>query len=327
MKGSDLISAFEACYEVDRDCTAWLEGVHTAVSSLLDRGLGTLAYRYDLLSRRLRIYETVEQRPAVDVAAMKDALTTVPVEYIAQSYRALTCAMASEVPGYDDLDSVKRFFRPAGVEDIFAINAFDPRGVGIWVGAFHPKRWKLPPRIRVSYSRLSAHISAGFRLQQRIARSNVATDAVLTPRGRVVHAERDAKVDEARVALSDAARSIERARGKLRRKDPENAATGWRALVAAKWSLVDHFERDGKRYIVAKANAARLPGVEGLAPRETQVVAYASLGHHNKLIAYELGLAASTVRVLLTRAARKLGTTTRAETITKFLAARDRAAR
>lgn len=50
------------------------------------------------------------------------------------------------------------------------------------------------------------------------------------------------------------------------------------------------------------------------------MLAYAALGHHNKLIAYELGLAQSTVRVLSMRAARKLGTRSREETIARFLA-------
>lgn len=38
-----------------------------------------------------------------------------------------------------------------------------------------------------------------------------------------------------------------------------------------------------------------------------------SFSHHHKLIAYELGLAASTVRVLFFRAMRKLGAANRSE--------------
>jgi DNA-binding CsgD family transcriptional regulator len=40
--------------------------------------------------------------------------------------------------------------------------------------------------------------------------------------------------------------------------------------------------------------------------REAQVARGAALGHSNKLIAYELGLATSTVSTLLARAIRKL---------------------
>lgn len=44
----------------------------------------------------------------------------------------------------------------------------------------------------------------------------------------------------------------------------------------------------------------------------------ASLGHSDKVIAYELGLSASTVRVLIHRAIRKLGATTRRDALARF---------
>ena len=48
----------------------------------------------------------------------------------------------------------------------------------------------------------------------------------------------------------------------------------------------------------------------------------AHLGHTDKVIAYELGLSASTVRVLLHRATRKLGASTRREALARFDALR-----
>jgi DNA-binding NarL/FixJ family response regulator len=55
-----------------------------------------------------------------------------------------------------------------------------------------------------------------------------------------------------------------------------------------------------------------------LSEREREVLAMAAMGHHNKLIAYELGLAHSTVRVLLHRAAAKLGAACRRDAIERF---------
>jgi two-component system, LuxR family, response regulator FixJ len=54
-------------------------------------------------------------------------------------------------------------------------------------------------------------------------------------------------------------------------------------------------------------------GIEGLTARERQVVALALNGVDNKVIAYDLGLAHSTVRVLIARAALKLGARSRHE--------------
>ena len=68
--------------------------------------------------------------------------------------------------------------------------------------------------------------------------------------------------------------------------------------VSARWTLVDRYERDGRRYIVAREGAARTRGAAALSERERQVVALASLGRSNKLIAYELGPAHATTRVM-----------------------------
>jgi DNA-binding CsgD family transcriptional regulator len=117
--------------------------------------------------------------------------------------------------------------------------------------------------------------------------------------------------------MRDAAVAIDRARGKLRRVDVDEALGEWKGLVDGRWSLVDKFDRDGKRFVLARRNE---PGVRTLSPlsdRERQVVAYVALGHSNKLIAYELGIADSTVRVLVARAARKLGARTREELATR----------
>ncbi len=62
----------------------------------------------------------------------------------------------------------------------------------------------------------------------------------------------------------------------------------------------------------------RLERVDALTRREQEVLAAAARGHHNKLIAYDLGLAHSTVRVLLHRAATKLGAGSRSEAVARW---------
>jgi two-component system response regulator FixJ len=85
----------------------------------------------------------------------------------------------------------------------------------------------------------------------------------------------------------------------------------------------------GAQYIVKPFNGARLRqfvemsvirgrlAVSGtsaqLTKREREVVQRAQLGHDNKSIAYDLGIAHSTVRVLVARAEIKLGVSTRQE--------------
>ena len=59
-------------------------------------------------------------------------------------------------------------------------------------------------------------------------------------------------------------------------------------------------------------------GPASLSDRERQVTALAASGRHNKLIAYELGLSPATVRVLMARAAAKLGVASRDELVERY---------
>jgi DNA-binding NarL/FixJ family response regulator len=134
----------------------------------------------------------------------------------------------------------------------------------------------------------------------------LSSEAILRPDGTLEHATPAARSDAARASLRRAALAVDRARGKLRRRDPHEALAIWKGLVAGRWSLVDHFDSDGRRYLIAHRNDPEAPDWRGLTRREQQVLAYATLGHSNKLIAYELGLATSTVSVHLARARAKL---------------------
>ena len=164
------------------------------------------------------------------------------------------------------------------------------------------------PTACVSEGELDAH--------RRSRRAPWDADAVLTIRGRVEHAESpEAQLRESRSALRDAAAAVDRARGKLRRIDPDSALGQWMGLVDGRWSLVDKFDTDGKRYVLARRNEPRVGGLGLLTERERAVAFYAAMGRSNKHIAYDLGIAHSTVRVLLARAAAKLGVKTRDELV------------
>ena len=58
--------------------------------------------------------------------------------------------------------------------------------------------------------------------------------------------------------------------------------------------------------------------LELLTVREREVVERAMSGSHNKEIAYDLGVCDSTIRVLVSRAASKLGVRTRRELVAKL---------
>jgi hypothetical protein len=103
-----------------------------------------------------------------------------------------------------------------------------------------------------------------------------------SPRDSSPCANGEAKSGEARTQLGHGARAIDKARGRLRKSDPDRAIAEWRGLIAARWTLLDHFESDGKRYLLARQNEAARSGFATLTARERQAVGFASLGHSNK---------------------------------------------
>jgi DNA-binding CsgD family transcriptional regulator len=95
----------------------------------------------------------------------------------------------------------------------------------------------------------------------------------------------------------------------------DGARRATQAARSGTWVLLDHFESEGQRYFLAREGAPERTGIERLTARERQILDRALLGHHGKLIAHDLGIADSTVRVLIARAAGKMGCSSRNELI------------
>jgi DNA-binding CsgD family transcriptional regulator len=174
----------------------------------------------------------------------------------------------------------------------------------------------IPARIRHQLEAFAAHVEHAYRLRSRLQlRSSDDAQAVLSPDGKVLHATTDA-ASEAR-SLTEAVKQSERARGHLRRLDPEEAVATWNALVEGQWSVAEQVESDGKRLLLAFENAPVTPALK-LSPQELRVVSYAALGHQQKYIAYELGLTPSSVSHYLSSALSKLRLKNRQELINVF---------
>jgi hypothetical protein len=313
MKVTDPVALIEAAYRLDGSDASWLKELARAASIALGSDQGAFAFVYDA-SRGDRI----------DILGAE--VHEFPAEFVHQFFnqpdasREATMAVARFMTGLQFmtvrevthvhprfLELVTQF----GFEDVIGINARDPTGRGCFVSLPDRAKKQSQRTLRV-YHRLAAHISAGFRLRRElaaIAEQGIGVtdhaEAVLSPSGRIEHAAGAAEPRPAREALQDALVRIEAARS--RGTDPQDSVELWRALVSGRWSVVEHFERDGKRYYLAHKNDPQLAPDLALTERERQVLGYAELGHSDKLIAYSLGLSRSTVATLLARARRKLG--------------------
>jgi DNA-binding CsgD family transcriptional regulator len=201
-------------------------------------------------------------------------------------------------------------FRAFGVEDMALLLAVDATFHGCCICVPIRAR-KFAPRTRHVWRQVAAHVTAGFRIRRTLAALTGSdptrgAEAVLSSSGRVEHAVGVAQSLHARESIRNALIRIDAARA-AHADDEVRAVELWTALFAGRWSLVEHFESDGRRYFLAFRNDPKVARSRSLTPRERQVVTYSAMGRSNKLIAYELGLSPSTVAKHLERARQKLG--------------------
>ena len=89
-------------------------------------------------------------------------------------------------------------------------------------------------------------------------------------------------------------------------------------LVRGRWSLVDWFDTDGRRFVLARPNVPNIVDPRGLTEREALLATYAVQGESNKMIAYRFGVSAARVSGLLRSARHKLGCKTHAQLVEKM---------
>lgn len=322
---ADLVTVLEAAYAPSANLSAWLGGVLEALRRGYLGGGGCYGYSFERRSSGAMRFSdfAVAGLPDRFLSYARAATSAPPPEYADTMYNCPPCVTLSRLlpvrgdrvwfngtPAAEELNAAMRRER---TKDQLGLRAEDGSGRGVLIAAPLAEVRRLDRREGAVLMRLLAHLAAGSRLVRRPSKLDLdRADAVLTPAGRIEHVADSARPRATRAALTKAARRLDRARGALRRVDSARAVDEWRALVDGRWSLVDHFDHDGRRYLVARRNDPQpsSPRHE-LSKRELQVSALAALGHSNKLIAYELGLATSTVSAYLVSASRKLGVQSR----------------
>jgi DNA-binding CsgD family transcriptional regulator len=312
----DWIGIIEAAYALDRPDDVWLGGLLAAAQTCLDEGKGLVAFTYDAShATALRVSHLasagVPPQRLQAYLRVSEELAAIP-GFLQRTYRTLLCGTMSEADAaeYD----WRRAAVACGVGDTLAVNGLDPSGKGCLLGVFLPEETRLRPRRRQLLSYVATHLANAYRLRERMRAAAQTPVASLDGAGRVV--ERAGAGDERLdAALSRAGAGIAAARGPLRFAGAEDAVSRWQGLVQRRFTLVDGARAGAPGGMVAFDNQPQIAGFSKLAEREREVVAFLALGRSTKVIAYELGISDSTVRVLLRRARGKLNVKTRGELI------------
>jgi DNA-binding CsgD family transcriptional regulator len=217
-----------------------------------------------------------------------------------------------------------------GCPDVLGVWATDSDLHGVGFSMPSPALISLTQHARARWQRIAVHVEAGHRLRRRLGcapelgtipahKLLLEANAVIDPKRFVLtHASGPARDRDTKEALREAAIRVDKARSKLRKQEGEQALEVWQGLVRGRWSLVDWFDSDGRRFIVVIPNAPGLGDPRGLTEREHQVATYVARGESGKLIGYRFGISRQRVSLLLKSAMRKLGVKTQAELVVRM---------
>lgn len=317
----DPIAAVEAAYRVDRTPEAWVAGALEAVAPALRGDVACCAVPYRVVDDRI-----VPSPPTVvpDTPAIRDAAAHIldanardVVEKVIRRPWAFS-SMSERFPEEDPMAAhVVELSAPLRARDSMSLVVRDHPTDGVIFASLASRPQRTDASERARMARVAAHLAAGHRLVGAFDGTDGAlVEAVLDPDGRLRHAAREAaRSRAAREGLRARVRDIERARGRMRREDPDGALELWQGLVRGTWSLVDHFDRDGRRFVLAVRNASGYLDPRALTPRERHVANLVAGGATNAEIAYALGLREQTVARVASRVFRKLHLTHRADLV------------
>ncbi|MBI5069503.1 MAG: hypothetical protein HZB56_14810 [Deltaproteobacteria bacterium] len=320
----DLLGLVEAAYDLRGSEQDWLTRVAERIAPFFDDGLGMMAFTFAIpRPGAFRMGREVLFGVAPDVAAANRRMHTclghpggTSAAELMRAYgwgAGLTWTRRTIDVGGDSPVSkkVRALLASVGAQDFYAVLITDPSGQGAVV-TLARRRFERPSQATLAlWSLVAAHLAAGLRLVRSLGK----VEAVLHPGGRIAHAEGPAVALDAREALRHASVAIDRSRGSLRRRDRGEALRIWRGLVDGRWSLIDRFDRDGRRFLVAHRNDPHVRDPRALTLRERQVVGYVALGQANKLVAYTLGITESAVASHLSAAMAKLGMRSRVDLV------------
>jgi DNA-binding CsgD family transcriptional regulator len=321
-----VLSIVEAAYAIDAPSEVWASNLLQTAERAVGGGMGGFTCEFALQKHVAVHFDPASVIsagvPDEMLATIFSGLASSPPEWLLTHLRRQgppVCVLTSEADAHLKL-GYRRELAARGVHDGVNIVAIDLNNQGFLLSLGVPRSFRMDSGTRRGLTSAATHILAAIRLRTRLGLgrrgspsrpvAEQSPEAVLSAEGSLLHAQGEATLATARRALHRAAQQVEYARRSMR-DQPAQAVDRWKGLVAARWTILDHFDEGGNRYIVAQENRPRATGPDALTETERTVVSYVARGFSTKEAAYALGVSDTTVRVLLMRAARRCQATTR----------------
>ena len=319
MKPKDWISLIEAGYQLEGNDEEWAENVLEKAAPLLNRGWWPSIATYRFTPTTINLEHVGTTGPSFVPSAIRAHVSDLPQDMLDHLYRrdnGVRSVGEIVYPRFPHHQSIVQRETQGVIGDSLVIpgHTGEGRAMSLYVGflsetpptPLERKRWPL----------MTSHLAAGLRLRS-VARAfsldSVSVEAIFEPGGKEYDLRERAKEHSARKALREAVGRIDGVRTSSGRTDPDGALQKWEALVEGRWSLVERYDTDGRRFVVAIKNDPTHLDPRGLTRRERQVAEFVGLGHSSKEISYTFGISLSAVTNCTARVQMKLGLSSLAE--------------
>lgn len=291
----------------------WLDGIGSALEPILDPdGFGVSSGLYECQDPCSLVPQLIvaHKMDAPLQAVLRQGLASLSPTYVATTFLSGAMGAGSQHLDWDIIAPVRSgALAELGISDICAIRSVDLGGAGIWFVSFRKQRFRLTDEEWRAFAEARRQIARFCQLRRKHGFRPLAieqADVVFNERGQVVHINAPDLDLGTLPYLIDATGDLIR---RSSRSESDFTAVDYRATAgqSVRWTALRHHDSDGRRCVLGLRTDAPARGFERLSAREWEVVARALDGETPKAIAYDLDVAPSTVRVLLSRAAKKVG--------------------
>ncbi len=297
------IRILEAAYQLSGSDEDWLTGIVRAARPDFDLGQGVVAYLSRFEGSGMTLASPIVARGTDPgfVERVRSGQTPPPVVDYIRSHLTILGGVRQTFGGGSEPARALKTNRLAF--DSMAAIVHGHESSVLQLVAPSGDEVRIAARTAAAWRKVLLHVGTALRLRQRLG----PREALLTPDGKLADASEAAAAPSARRALVEAVERVERARSRAMRTHPEDALRLWQGLIDGRWSLVDHFEAGGRRYIAAHENQPDAKDPRALGPIERACVHYAMRNAKPRDIAYALGTTPASVSSALARAAHRLG--------------------
>ncbi len=315
---ADPGAVLDQVYDLDRATERWMRDITTSLDPYMDGGKGTLGavmklrhgFEMPVLSHHRADAEIPEFHHFINGLQRMGPSGSAPhptqlSQLFAESGMG---TLRFDSPATGASEFFLQEFRRQQVADAAGLMIPHTRsGSVLFFTARQEQLARIPERAKPRWIDLKQHIAAVYDLRESLADGTFdeRTAVWFDTNGSCVEAG-PTTTPEVRERLRATVLQYENNRTARRAGQRVSLEKYWAAVMSGQWVILDRFDSDGRRYIVALPISEAGDTLRGLSLREREVLDHLGDGLSNKAIAFELGISTTSVSTHLYNIYRKL---------------------